>query len=142
MVATVQTIVVGVDGSEPSLRALSAAADLARGLDAHLSVVFARYIYLALPQHVAEDLFADVLADAERAVEGLVRSGLEGCGVEWSFESHEGHPEEVIGDVATRTDAAFVVVGRSGWSTLHEVLLGSVSSRLAHRTDWPVLLVS
>lgn len=138
-----RTIVVGVDGSPPSLNALRFAAELAGDLHhAELVVVFARHIYLAMPPHVAEDMYRDVLDQAARSVEVAVEAELGDRELRWTLESHEGYPANVLCDVAARTEASFVVIGRSGWSTFHELFLGSVSNCLAHRSDVPVLLVS
>jgi nucleotide-binding universal stress UspA family protein len=139
--AFVRTIVVGVDGSAPSLRSLELAADLARDLGAELVVVFARHVYLAMPVHVAEEIYGDVLDRAAREISSQVEVSLQGHDLDWRFETHEGHPADVLCDVASRTGASLIVAGRSGWSTLRDMVLGSVSNRLAH-CDLPVLLVS
>jgi nucleotide-binding universal stress UspA family protein len=34
-----------------------------------------------------------------------------------------------------------IAVGRRGWSSVRVLTLGSVSNRLVHRADYPVLLV-
>ena len=71
-------IVVGVDGSEPSIRALLFAASLARDLpDAELVVVHVRYVgYLMAPHDVAEDEFSDLLDEDERYVRAVVSREL------------------------------------------------------------------
>ena len=64
-----ETIVVGVDGSEPSLHALRTAANLAAHIDdVELIAVFARYTYVALPEHAAEDMYVDFLDRAEQEI--------------------------------------------------------------------------
>jgi nucleotide-binding universal stress UspA family protein len=138
-----RTIVVGVDGSEPRLRALHFAADLADDLDdADLVVVFARHIYLALPDHAAEDMYADVLDRAEEAVRDGAGRALDHRDLRWKVVSREGEPASVLCAMAHELGASFVVAGRRGWSTAGELLLGSVSNRLVHRSDCPVLLVT
>jgi nucleotide-binding universal stress UspA family protein len=54
---------------------------------------------------------------------------------------HGGDPAEEIERVAAAADADMVVVGCRGESTVGRVLLGSVSTRLAHHADRPVLVV-
>jgi nucleotide-binding universal stress UspA family protein len=138
-----RTIVVGVDGSEPSLRALRFAADLAADLDdAELVVVFARYIYLSMPEQAAEDMYGDVLAHAERLVRQEADKILDERGVRWKFLSRFGEPAAVLCAMAEELGASFVIAGRRGWSTTSEILLGSVSNRLVHRAHCPVLLVN
>jgi len=139
-----RTLVVGVDGSDESLRALHFAARLARDLgEGALVVVFARYIpALYLPDHVAEDEFADVLDAAEARVREAVAGELSELPVSWRMEVCDGEPSQVLCEIARDAgDGAFVIVGRRGWSTVHELLIGSVSNRLVHRGDCAVLLV-
>ena len=60
----------------------------------------------------------------------------------FSIKCREGEPSDVLCEIARECgDGTFVVVGRRGWSTVHELLLGSVSNRLVHRGECPVLLV-
>jgi nucleotide-binding universal stress UspA family protein len=141
-VVALRTIVVGVDGSPPSVEALWFAADLSQELDdAELVVVFARYVYLFMPPHVAEDMYSDVLDRAEKVVQDKAGRLLGERAVRWKFVSREGEPAAVLCAVAKEMGASFIVIGRRGWSAAHELLLGSVSNRLVHRSDCPVLLV-
>jgi nucleotide-binding universal stress UspA family protein len=139
----VRTVVVGVDGSEPSLRALTFATDLVQDMtDARLVVAHVRFVpYLWAPEHVTEHEFADVLDAAEHSVVQTVSRRLDKIDVDWSIECREGEPAHVLAEIAHETDASFVVVGRRGWSSIEELLLGSVSNRLVHRSDVRVLLV-
>ena len=137
------TIVVGVDGSEPSIHALAFAASLVEDFrDAELVVAFARYVpSLWAPKHLPEAEFSDLLDEAERFVREAVERELAPRNLRWSLEPREGEPSHVLRDIAHESNATFVVVGRSGWSTVQELLLGSVSNRLAHRSDVNLLLV-
>ncbi|HVV35333.1 MAG TPA: universal stress protein [Acidimicrobiales bacterium] len=137
-----RTIVVGVDGSETSLRALKFAADLANDLrDPQLLVVFARHVYLAMPEHAAEDLFADVLDQVEATIRQNTATVLEHSAAPWLVITREGEPADVLCAVAKENGASFIVAGRRGWTTAAELLLGSVSNRLVHRAECAVLLV-
>ena len=138
-----RTIIVGVDGSEPSIRALTYAASLVADLvDSQLVVAHARYMpYLWAPEHVAEDEFSDLLDRAEQFVRETAQRELERYALRWTIERREGEPSQVLRDLAHELDASLVVVGRRGWSTVQELVLGSVSNRLVHRNDVRVLLV-
>ena len=138
-----RTVVVGVDGSEPSLRALRFAASLVADLPhAQLIVGHARYLpALWAPEHVAEDEFADLLDAQEKLVNEQVQLELEPRVERWSIERQEGETSQVLCDLAREADADLIVVGWRGWSTVHELLLGSVSNRLVHHAEVPVLLV-
>jgi len=138
-----RVIVVGVDGSVPSARALLLAVSLVEDLsDAQLVVAHARYVpFLWSPKHVAEAEFSDLLDEAEQDVRNMVQRELDGCDLRWTFECREGEPSQVLRDIARDVDASFIIVGRQGWSVAEELLLGSVSNRLVHRGEMPVLLV-
>lgn len=138
-----RAIVVGVDGSDPSIRALTFAASLIDDFrDAQLVVAHARHLpYLWAPEHAAENEFSDLLDEAERFVRETVERKLDGRDLRWSIGRREGEPSQVLRDIAHETDASFVVVGRRGWSVVQELILGSVSNRLVHRSDVRVLLV-
>jgi nucleotide-binding universal stress UspA family protein len=139
-----RSIVVGVDGSEASVRALEFAAQLASDVgDAELVVTYARHISsLWLPDNVADDEFADVLDQTEWLVRDAAAKALKDRPTLWRLEVAEGEPSSVLRDTAgVCGSSSIIVVGRSGWSTARELLLGSVSNRLAHHGDYPVLLV-
>jgi nucleotide-binding universal stress UspA family protein len=138
-----RTIVVGVDGSPPSLHALRFAADLAGDLtDPEVVVVFARYVYLFMPPNAAEDMYADVLDRAEQMIEDEATKALHDHDVRWKFLARVGEPSHALRAVADELDASFIVVGRRGWNTAHELVVGSVSHRLVHHAGRPVLVVS
>ncbi|MFE1341147.1 universal stress protein [Streptomyces sp. NPDC058733] len=134
-------VVVGVDGSEPSLRATDWAADEAalRGLP--LRVVYAslweRYEGAALAEDLGKPL-EKVLA--EDIVDGAAR------------RARRRRPDlKVFTDIAPDEaehalveesgNASAVVVGTRGRSGLAETLLGSVSMTVAARADCPVILL-
>ena len=123
--------------------ALTFAAELVRDLtDARLVVAHARYVpYLWAPKHVAEREFEDLLDEVERFVAELAARELDRYDLVWSLECREGEPSQVLGDIARETDASFLVVGRRGWSSIEQLLLGSVSNRLVHRSELRLLLI-
>jgi nucleotide-binding universal stress UspA family protein len=87
-------------------------------------------------------MYAEVLDQAEATVQAEVERALRDRELRWKFVSREGEPSHVLCDVAEEVGASFVVVGRRGWSTATELLLGSVSHRLVHRSGCPVLLIT
>jgi nucleotide-binding universal stress UspA family protein len=132
-------IVVGVDGSEPSIEALRQAQRLALPLGAKVLAnaywdypqVYAGYVLVGIEGF--EERAGQILDEAIRTafgdetpsnvVPGLVR----------------GHPREALIE-ATR-DAGMVVVGRRGHGGFGGLLLGSVSSALVAHAHCPVLVV-
>jgi nucleotide-binding universal stress UspA family protein len=139
----VYPVVVGVDGSEGSLRALQFAADIAADTDdAELVVVHARYAYVAMPEGVGEAMYGDVFDRAEAVMCDAVAAVLEERRLHGKFVSRDGEPASVLCAVAEEVDAALLVIGRQRWSAIADLILGSVSQRLVDQSEVPVLLVT
>ncbi|WP_406375512.1 universal stress protein [Streptomyces sp. NBC_00647] len=138
---TALPIVVGVDGSEPSLRAVDWAADEAALRGAPLRLVYAslweRYEGAALAQDLGRP-------SEEVTAEGIVRTaaqraGLRQAGLEISTDVLPEEPEYAL--VREGHDAAALVLGTRGRSGFVEMLLGSVSLTVAARADCPVIVL-
>jgi nucleotide-binding universal stress UspA family protein len=136
-----EVIVVGVDGSEASLRAVDVAGALVRDLpDARLVAVFSSFT----PYHFPETAEGDDTYGIEvraRDINDAIKMRLDGTNTPWLFERHDGEPAKELNQAATTLGARMVVVGRSGVGSMREVMVGSVSNRLIHHVDCPVLLV-
>ena len=137
-------IVVGVDGSPQAAAALEWAIALARLLDAEVIAVHGVHVTVYSVTGYETVLQYDAQWHAELKQEfqdrwclPLVASGLRH---QMLFE--DGRPAEVIADVADRLDADLIVVGRRGRGGIVEMVLGSVSHELSHRSKRPVLLIS
>ncbi|MEV5505337.1 universal stress protein [Streptomyces orinoci] len=134
-------LVAGIDGSDASLCALDWAVDEARRHGARLRVVYAslweRYEGRIADQDSA--LTAEALAE-ERVVALAQRRALERApGLEVAAEVV---PDEAVNALlAEAYDAAALVIGPSGHTTLAGLLLGSVSLTVAGRAHCPVIVV-
>ena len=64
-----------------------------------------------------------------------------GTGLAWSFEFRHGDPVTELLRAGADHDAAWIVVGRHGHRGLVRLVLGSVTDRLLHHADRPVLVV-
>ncbi len=136
-----QPLVVGVDGSEPSLRAVDWAADEAALRRAPLRIVYAslweRYEGPALAREVggssgrvaAEDILA---AAAQRALRHHAELPV-------TTADMLEEPERAL--VREARGASAVVVGSRGRSGLADLLLGSVSLTVAAQADCPVVVI-
>ena len=137
-----EVIIVGVDGSDASFKALDLAAALVRDLpDAQLLAVFCSFRPYFFPDVVEDDLDTYGVEAEARGIEDRVKTRLDGTETRWTFERHDGQPANELGRVADERGARMVVVGRSGLGAMREVMVGSVSNRLIHHSDCPVLLV-
>ncbi|GGW22928.1 universal stress protein [Streptomyces xantholiticus] len=136
-----KVIVVGLDGSDSSLRAAAYASGLARRQNALLAIVYVQPLIpagaaLGIPVadttgEIAEALVAETRAAAER-VRGI-------WDVRWEFHTFRGDPYTGLVTAADELRADAVVVGASE-SAGHR-FVGSVAVRLVKAGRWPVTVV-
>jgi nucleotide-binding universal stress UspA family protein len=140
-----ETIVVGVDGSECAERALAQAVNEATLRGVRLRVVCAWHIPRAvyggglapgLDQGTVDSLrdnaqavVREALSQVERAQPGIACEG----------EAVEGQAAEVL--LQEARDASLIVVGNRGRGGFTSLLLGSVSQQVVHHAHCPVLVV-
>jgi nucleotide-binding universal stress UspA family protein len=132
-------IVVAVDGSNCSARAVEVAGDLAAAFAAEVIVV-----------HLAETIAAwTVAVEAETPVEAvnladLAVRRLKDRGVSARsevFSSVRGGVPQRIVELAEAVDADIIVMGSRGLGDLSGLLLGSVAHKVLHLAHVPVLVV-
>ncbi|MCG2623126.1 universal stress protein [Arthrobacter sp. I2-34] len=133
-----ERIVVGVDGSEPSILALREAARLAETLGASVEAVTVwQEVYgleMGWPvEWDPEDNAGKILATAlERAFGDAAPAGLRS-------KVRRGQPAREL--IAESKGARMLVVGSRGHGGFAGLLLGSVSSACAEHAECPVLVV-
>ena len=141
-------VLIPVDGSESSLRAIEKAVEFGVTKDVEIHV-----ITVVLPVHttpsknpyIPSDM-ADNLRKAgkEAAVDILETAKDKVCslnGVCASKEILEGDPAEEIVRYAQEIDADLIVMGSRGLSTFGRLLLGSVSQKVLHNAHCSMLIV-
>jgi nucleotide-binding universal stress UspA family protein len=134
-----RTILVGVDGSDESRLAFSAAMERA-GPGGTVAVVHARPPVASwLGSPYAERRLEDRILEGERILDEL-RAGAGTWKAGASFEQLEGRPAEVLARLAALRDADEIVVGARRLGTLR-ALVGSVSRALLRGANRPVLVV-
>jgi len=138
-------VVVGIDESDDSVRALEAAFGIAGALHAPLSVVhmweIGAAVGLGYSQGLMDWKLLGVLQDQQRRrMDELVAPFAEGY--------PNAHVNTVFQDISPAkglaelsTEAQLVVVGSHGHGKLAETALGSVSQNLIHHAECPVLVV-
>lgn len=133
-----QFLVVGVDGSAPSRRALAWAASVAGARNASVVAVHAHRPGQAevRPEH-AERLLAAKWVDMEQWCGDVLQ------GAPSRLEVVEGHPASVLVEQAETHQPATIVVAAVGASGARPGLLrlGSVAERLAHECTVPLVVV-
>lgn len=139
-------IVVGVDFSPSSQRAVDAAASLARDLGAQVVLVHAWLPFSQVAAAAAatadvvgmwhEQVAAKELDEAIDLTE-QVADRIRKQGLDVQVVARAGAPEEVIVDAAETADAAMIVVGSHGRSALAHVFMGSVAQAVVRGRPAP-----
>ena len=136
----IQNILVPVDGSEGSDRAITHAISIAEVCEAKLSFLYVANINQLAINACLSDAILEAVTKAgnvilDRAME-MVPSGIE----KEAF-SETGSPAVVILDFATSNNADLIVMGSRGLGIVKGVLLGSVSQYIVEQARCPVLVV-
>jgi nucleotide-binding universal stress UspA family protein len=131
---TVRTVLVGTDGSADATAAVSFAAQLARTTGARLVVACA--VGLLDAQRSPGD-HHELRAKLDDAWTGPARD----VGIPAETILRDGHPVQVLLDVAEKVDADIVAVGSRGLGGFPQQLLGSTSTQLAQHSHRAVLIV-
>lgn len=134
-------ILVAVDGSEHSKRAASHAVFLA-SLEKHVHVTL---LYVLDYDKTRTDLVQSMTSDdlhidrknKIRPIEELFSAK----GIPTDIKLLHGEAGPVIVEHANSEDYDLVVIGSRGLNTLQEMVLGSVSHKVAKRVHSPVLLI-
>ncbi|MFD7379862.1 universal stress protein [Streptomyces mirabilis] len=136
-----KVIVVGVDGSDSSLRAAYYAGGLARRQRALLAIVYVQPVMATraalgvsvaeTANEIAEDLVKFIREAAEH-VKGIFK-------IRWEFHTFRGDPYNGLVQAADELKADAVVVGASEQAG-HRII-GSVAIRLVKAARWPVTVV-
>jgi nucleotide-binding universal stress UspA family protein len=131
-------ILLGYDGSDGAKHALSVAVELAKKLDRKLVLVFAYDVWPVGGETL--DLAASIHEHGETVLaEGAAAASDQGIEPELVIEHADS--AEGLAHAARERGASMIVVGTRGNSTLKGLVLGSVSHKLLHLSEVPVLVV-
>jgi len=126
-----QKILIGVDGSEHSKKALAEAIKIAEKFEAEIAVV---NVFYPASTPSAHEFSHRILEDAKAA--------LEYEKVKYKLVSvTNANPSKVITDMARDGKFDLVVIGRRGVGAAHELVLGSVCNRVSCESPVNVLIV-
>jgi nucleotide-binding universal stress UspA family protein len=138
-----QRILAATDGTEASLRGVEAAAQIAVRYQAEFILLTA----VSVPQHVVLAANMDERT-IEKYVERMAQEALgsavaalrsEGVGAEVKVVFGQA-PETILAEIET-SGADLVVMGRRSRNEPKDLVLGSVSDRVARHVKVPILLV-
>ena len=141
-------LLVAVDFSDPSVRALQVARDLGKQLNAGLDIVHfvpIRIIGIDMEGMEAEAVYIEELhkSDLKEAGDKLENFIKQYTTDEDDIEHHlySGEPANEINVKATETDADMIIIGTHGRSGLKHMILGSIAESVLRTAQVPVLCV-
>ena len=136
-----KNILLGVDGSEHSLRAAEKATALAICMNANLWIVVA---HPTVPAYLGEPNFQDAIVARLAESKKIMNDALEAVGEipgEIHTEILEGSAAEVVLNVANVRHCDLIVMGSRGRGKLRGLLLGSQSQKVLQHAPCPVMIV-
>lgn len=140
-----RTMLVAVDGSEVSVRALEHAARQASiAPDLHLHVLCVQpppRVYGEIDVYVGEQRVHALGESAARSVLEDARERLRGRVAHFELEHLVGDPGAVIASRAAEIGCESIVMGTHGRGRLGSALMGSVAQHVVHASPVPVTLV-
>lgn len=142
------TVIVGIDGSEPSKRAVSFAITLAQTQKVNLVVAhvipWSPYSFNTPTDNEErgekkqDELRAATTQIIEPAVQAVSGSG---SACEVTPVVRHGDPVDTLVALATEYAATSIIVGRTGDSRVKRALFGSIPGHLVHESTLPVTVV-
>jgi nucleotide-binding universal stress UspA family protein len=141
---TVRTILVPLDGSDNSFRALETAILLAKKLEAKITAVYCISILPTIESQMIDPIKYQI-EERKYAVEVLEKAQAQAKenGVLFSQMMDYGTPGYAIVKFKKnkKNEIDLVVIGSRGRGAIKEVFLGSVSNYVLHKSPVPVLVV-
>jgi len=130
-------ILVAMDGSEASQRALSDAVDLAKLCNAKLHAIYVveTGLFSSLPMEGTVEIMYSVLEKEGEEVMERAKKYAAGKGITVITHMNQGHAGSEILGLAEEEKADLIIVGSHGKSNTDRLLIGSVSTFVvAHST--------
>lgn len=143
-------VLVATDGSKSSFRAVDKTIQLVQAMKAEVTALSVAHEVPLFQDHdgLSSEHLVMVRQNLKEGAEKAAKEILEKTesifrenGLEVSTILKVGHPGEVICHVADEGGYDLVVVGNRGLGGIKELLLGSVSNRVAHCVKSSVLIV-
>jgi nucleotide-binding universal stress UspA family protein len=138
-------LLVGVDCSDASRRAVEFARDRAQEVGASLVLAhvipWSPYSFTTPEENEIrhQRREAELVAAREQVLEPA--SAIVGDAVPCTTVARHGHPAELLNHLAHEHDAVHIAIGRTGESRLRSAIFGSVPSHLIQIADVPVTVV-
>jgi len=143
-VYTLRRILVPVDFTETSDRALGYAIELARKFEATITVMHAYQIPVyGFPDAAyitASEIATQISNAAQTRLDAIIETNKT-SGVQMNAILRDGVPWEEVNNVAAETHADLIIIGTHGRRGLARALLGSVAENVIRTSTVPVLVI-
>ena len=147
----IKKILVAIDGSKSSDKALEFALDLAQKYVAQVVLInvfdTSSFLYLTSPSLISTPIIPTEQIEERRILhsnmlsKALKKARNSNKDLKISKKLVKGRPADRIIEVAKEDGFDLIVIGSRGFGVIKEVFLGSVSHRVADRASCPVLIV-
>jgi nucleotide-binding universal stress UspA family protein len=139
-------ILVAVDGSPASERALKCAVNLSKKLDAKLIIVHVilRKFYALSPSEagvLATTVLARELEAEAKEIVARAEAYAKSEGANYECKLLQGVPGDELVKTGQSENIDLIIMGSRGLSEVRAFLLGSISDRVSHRAKCPTLIV-
>lgn len=137
-------LLVAVDGSPASLRAVDFACEFAKGRPQASVTLLTVQNPAMLGPDTGLMLAAWTEEEEERAGEEALKDAIAACqavGIHFTARSERGAPAAMIDEIAREERADHIVMGTRGLGSVRGLLVGSVATKVLHLVDVPVTLV-
>ena len=139
-------ILIAIDGSKNSIKALSHAVAMARSFDAELCILYISAFSQQLPltdqikgSKIPQFSPSNPESFAKKVIAEALRCVPEGIRV--TTHDEPGEPRIAITEFAERNGYDVIVLGSRGLGTISGLLMGSVSSYVIHKVKCPVFII-
>jgi nucleotide-binding universal stress UspA family protein len=139
-------ILIPVDGSDFSIKALEAGKEMAKEFDSKVTILNVipievtmiagrgSYMYIPIVPGEVPDFSEEILAEARKQFDGM-KNQVETV-------AKQGNIADNIVDYANENDVDLVIMGSHGLGALkNRLMTGSVTTRVLHHIDKPVLVI-
>lgn len=134
-------ILVAADGSEQALRACREAAGMAKAFGSEVTLMYVVYLPPMYRTDVGPDLRETLVHDGEQILQRS-KEEADASGIDAKVKLiREGNPAEVIVKESKSGAYDLIMMGSSGLGRAGALQLGSVSARITHDADCPVLII-
>ena len=138
-------IVVGVDGSDQSLRAARVAAGMAKAHGSRLHVVTVvrppEGWWGVVGSPPPAEALSKSMEKAQRSVLDATMGAIDVEDVEVVVTEEIGDPASSLSSYCESVGAGLLIVGRRGAGMVERLVLGSVADRLAHQAPCALMIV-